>query len=479
MSIERILSNFEKISSIPRGSKNETGIRNWLITWAAEHDFISRTDAAGNLVIQVPASAGHENRPTLILQGHMDMVCQKIPGSAHDFTKDPIRLIRDGDWIRADGTTLGADNGIAIALMMSLVEDETVKHPPLELLLTVEEEAGMVGADTLEPALLSGKTLINLDSETEGVFTVGCAGGGNVYITLPVTWELAERKTIFTVKVSGLQGGHSGEDINKFRANANKQLARILDRLDQHAPIQLVKLKGGSARNAIPREAEAVFVCAKELSEQCKQNYAAIQAAIQGELAQTEIGLLLSLEEINSDPVRVISRAETQAAIGLLMALPNGVSAMFADMPAFVETSNNIGVMELKEDGLSVVSTNRSAVFTRLEEITRRVESIAWLAGAKTERTKLFRPWQPNMESSLLKKCIKTYRAALEEDPKIEVSHGGLECGILSDRCGGLETISMGPTIRDLHSPDERLWIPSLAKVWIFFKTFLERESAV
>jgi dipeptidase D len=464
---ELILKNFEKVSSVPRGSKNEAAIRNWLIEWAAEHNCTSKTDAAGNLVIYAPASVGYEDRPVVILQGHMDMVCQKTLESTHDFTKDPIQLIRDGDWIRANGTTLGADNGIGIALMMSLVEDESVKHPPLELLLTVEEESGLVGADTLDPALLTGKTLINVDSETEGVFTVGCAGGGNVYMTLPVTWDSQKQNEVaFELKVHGLQGGHSGEDINKFRTNANKLIARILDFILRDMEICLSTLKGGTARNAIPRDAEAVLVCGKDKTELCKKNFSAIQATVQSELAKTETGLVLTLNEISGEPVRTISPAETQAAIRLLMALPHGVTSMFADMPAFVETSNNIGVMELKEDGLSVVSTNRSAVFSRLDEITRRVETVAWLAGAKTERTKMFPPWQPNMESPLLKQCVDTYRGIVEEDPKIELTHGGLECGIISDRCGGLDTISMGPTIKDLHSPEERLFVPSLGKTW-------------
>ena len=469
---ELILKNFEKISSIPRGTKYEAGIRNWLIQWAAEHNCTSKTDAAGNLVIYVPASTGYEERPTLILQGHMDMVWQKTNESTHDFEHDPIQLIRDGDWIRADGTTLGADNGIGIALMMSIVEDESVKHPPLELLLTVEEEMGVVGADNLDPSLLSGKTLINVDSETEGVFTVGCAGGGSVNITLPVSWEVQnQNEVVFELKVSGLQGGHSGEDINKFRTNANKLIARMLDEIQRNVPIRLSTLKGGTARNAIPRDAEAVFVCTKEHATLCKEKFSAIQATVQSELANTEAGLALSLTQIKGEPVRVI--AETESAIRLLTALPHGVSSMSADMPTFVETSNNIGVMELTEDGLSIISNHRSSVFSRLEEITRRVETVAWLAGAKTEKTKMFPPWQPNMESSLLKKCVETYRSIKEEDPKVELTHGGLECGIISDRCGGLDTISMGPTIKDLHSPDERLFIPSLVNTWEFLKKLL------
>ncbi len=471
---ELILKNFEKVSSVPRGTKYETGIRNWLIAWAAEHNCTSKTDAAGNLVIYVPASTGYDDRPALILQGHMDMVWQKTNESTHDFEHDPIQLIREGDWIRANGTTLGADNGIGIALMMSIVEDESVKHPLLELLLTVEEEMGVVGADNLDPSLLSGKTLINVDSETEGVFTVGCAGGGSVNIILPVTWEMQKQdEVVFELKVGGLQGGHSGEDINKFRTNANKLIARLLDEIQRNTPIRLSTLKGGTARNAIPRDAEAVFVCVKEHATLCKEKFSAIQATVQSELAKTETGLVLTLNEINSKSIRAISQSETQAAIRLLMALPHGVSSMSADMPAFVETSNNIGVMELKEDGLFIVSNHRSSVFSRLEEITRRVETVSWLAGAKTERTKMFPPWQPNMESPLLKKCVDTYRSIKEEDPKVELTHGGLECGIISDRCGGLDTISMGPTIKDLHSPDERLYMPSLVNTWEFLKNLL------
>jgi dipeptidase D len=471
---ELILKNFEKISSVPRGTKFEAGIRQWLIDWAAAYSLKSRTDAVGNLVIYVPASAEYESKETLILQGHLDMVWQKTPETKHDFEKDPIQLIRDGDWIRANGTTLGADNGIGIALMMSIVEDESVKHPPLELLLTVEEEMGVVGADNLDLSLLSGKTLINLDSETEGVFTVGCAGGGSVNIFLPVRWESQKQNEIaFELKVSGLQGGHSGEDINKFRTNANKLIARVLDLIQRDVEIRLSMLKGGTARNAIPREAEAVFVCPKVKADLCREKILAVLQTIQSEILRTEQGLSITLIEKSGEPVRAIGGSETQAALRLLMSLPHGVASMSAEMPGFVETSNNIGIVELKEDGLSIISNHRSSVFSRLEEITRRVESIAWLAVAKTERTKMFPPWQPNTESPLLKQCIEAYRSIVEEDPKIELTHGGLECGIISDRCGGLDTISIGPTIKDLHSPEERLYVPSLAKIWEFLNVFL------
>lgn len=469
-----ILEKFAQVSSIPRGTKYEAGIRQWLIDWGTARSFKSKVDAAGNLVIVVPASKGYESKETLILQGHLDMVWEKTPESNHDFMRDPIHIIRNGDWIKANGTTLGADNGIAIALMMAIVEDESVTHPPLELLLTVEEELGIVGADTLDPSLLSGKTLINLDSESEGTFTVGCAGGGSVYMTLPVTWMPQTKDEIaFKLKVNGLQGGHSGEDINKHRTNANKLISRILDVIQRDVPIRLSSLKGGTARNAIPRDAEAIFVCMKDHSILCSEIFSVIAQVIHAELARTDPGLSITLNQKNGESIPAISKSETINGIRLLVSLPHGVASMSAEIPGFVETSNNIGILELKEDGLFVISNHRSSVTSQMDEIANRVEALAWLAGANTERTKFFPPWQPNMNSSLLKKCIETYQAVIESEPKVNLSHGGLECGIISDRCGGLDTISLGPTIENPHSPDERLYVPSLPKVWNFLTALL------
>jgi dipeptidase D len=324
---ELILEKFEQISSIPRGTKFEAGIRQWLIAWGAARDLKSRTDAAGNLVIYVPASAGYENQPTLILQGHMDMVWQKTPESKHNFEQDPIELIRDGDWIKANGTTLGADNGIGIALMLALVENESILHPALELLLTVAEENGLIGADHLDPALMTAKKLINLDSETVGVFTVGCAGGGSVNITLPVTWSSqATDEVAFKLRVGDLQGGHSGEDINRHRANANKLLARLLDEIQRMVEIRLVALKGGTARNAIPRAAEAVFACPVAQAALCHEVFTVSLSHVQAEHATLEPGMSITLTELGGEPVRAIQRSETVAGLRLLVALPHGGS---------------------------------------------------------------------------------------------------------------------------------------------------------
>ena len=464
---EHILERFAQISAIPRRTGNEAGVCAWLQAWASACGLPSQTDAVGNLVVRVPASAGYESYPALILQGHMDMVCEKTPSSTHDFTRDPIRLIREGDWLRADQTTLGADNGIGVALMLALVESETVTHPALELLLTVAEENGLAGADNLDPCLLSAKTLINLDSETVGVFTVGCAGGGSVNINLPVRWSpQAADEAAFKLQVGGLQGGHSGEDINRQRANANKLIGRVLDEMQPAAALRLAALQGGTARNAIPRAAQAVFVCPAAQAAAGREAFAVSLANVQTEHAATEPGLFITLTGLSGEPVRAIQRSETVAGLRLLVALPHGVAAMSAEMPGMVETSNNIGVMELTEAGLSIISNQRSAVFTRLQELIERVEAVSWLAGAQTERTKTFPAWQPNLASPLLKTCVETYQAVTGEAPKVQMTHGGLECGIISERCGGLDAISLGPHIENLHSPDERLFIPSLAPTW-------------
>jgi len=471
---DRILQFFDGVSAIPRCTGNEEGIRVWLGQWAQLHSFAHEVDAAGNLVIRVPASIGYEDHATVILQGHLDMVCQKTDDSTHDFSRDPIRCLRDGDWLRADRTTLGADNGIAIALMMALTEDASVVHPPLELLLTVSEEQGVVGADNLDPALVSGKTLLNLDSEQEGIFTVGCAGGVSVNINLPVSREVSrDDEIVFEVKIDGLLGGHSAEDINKRRANANVLIARILDELGRACGIRLSTMAGGTARNAIPRKAVSVFVCPVQQSLACREAFRAMAADLLNEYRDDEPAIAVEMKELESQPIEVISRSQTMVVTRLIVSLPNGVASMSGEIPGFVETSNNIGVVELCAASLSIVSSNRSAVYSRIEEITRRVEAIAALAGAGSERTRLFPPWKPSVVSPLLDACLTAYRNSNVTDGKVELAHGGLECGIISDRCGGLDAVSMGPTIEALHSPDERLSIPSLSRTWDFLVTLL------
>lgn len=476
--LDRILERFEQLSGVPRGTRYEAGIRQWLQQWAGTQGLASRVDAVGNLLIQIPASPGYEVQPTVVLQGHMDMVWQKIPNSAHDFTRDPIRILRNGEWLTADGTTLGADNGIAIALMMALAEETGLPHPALELLLTVEEELGATGAKEIDPGLLSGRFLINLDSEEEGVFTIGCAGGWTLYITLPAAWAPPEAGwETLRLKVDGLRGGHSGGDINAHRGNANKLLGRALACVEAEIPVRLAVLKGGTVRNAIPREAEAVFAVPPGKRAPCRERLNAFEAEIKPEYAGTDEGLHFMLEEAAS-PASLVTRSDARQMIRLLCALPNGLTEMSILQPGLVQTSNNIGIMELNEEGLNIVSNHRSQIGSCLDEIMLRVESIAQLSGAHTRRNDRTSPWEPRPGSRLLAICRDVYEREFGAPPKVESTHGGLECGLLNARFEGLDCISMGPTILNPHSPDERLQIPSVERTWKLLAALLRSFRA-
>jgi dipeptidase D len=477
--INRILKRFEQISSVPRGTKREEKISQWLQTWANEHEFSSRVDPTGNLVIYVPASPGRENDPTIILQGHMDMVCEKTPDSDHDFTRDPIRVLRDGDWLKADRTTLGADNGIAIALTLVLAEDENVSHPPLELLFTVEEEVGIGGASSLDPGMLSGKVLVNLDSEEEGIFIVGCAGGMTTFINLALSREpLPPDQDIFRLAVSGLQGGHSGVDIHKHRASANKVLARALDHISQNVPLRLLALKGGTARNAIARDAEAVLACPRDLVNVLRESLSAFEKEVRSEYSRTDGGLSLSLASAQTEPDPVaVDLPWSEKIVQLLIALPHGVIRMSSSIESFVETSVNLAMVNLDEDGLHVITNQRSMLMSRLDEIDRRVEVIARLAGAEVGHAEGYPAWQPDMDSPLLERSVKVYESLFDQKPEVRLIHAGLECGIINDRAGGMDSISFGPTIKNVHSPDEKLYIPSCERVWKLLGALLRSFS--
>ncbi|MBN2117455.1 MAG: aminoacyl-histidine dipeptidase [Anaerolineales bacterium] len=479
MVINQILERFEQISSIPRGTKREEMISRWLQAWAKDHGFSSRVDQTGNLAIYVHASPGLEKAPTIILQGHMDMVCEKTPDSNHDFMRDPIHCIREGDWLRADRTTLGADNGIAIAMALVLAEDRTMPHPPLELLFTVEEEIGIGGASTLDPNLISGKTMINLDSEEEGTFILGCAGGKTTFIRLPCAQEaLPPDHDIFHLSVSGLQGGHSGADIHKHLASANKILARALDRIGQNVPVRLVALKGGTARNAIARDAELIFACPKGNEMVLREQVTAFEQEARGEYAKSDAGLSISFRASQTKSnAKAFGQADSANVIQFLMALPHGVIYMSASVEGFVETSTNLAVLELKDDGLHITTLQRSNIMSRLNEIDRYIEAVARLAGAEINFAEGYPAWQPNMDSPLLERSVKVYESLFNHKPAVSIIHAGLECGIIGDRCAGLDMISFGPTIKNAHSPDEKLYIPSVQRVWDLLDALLRSFS--
>lgn len=470
-----VLEVFEEISRIPRCSKNEEAIGSWLMRRAEDRGFQGKQDKAGNIVVRVPATSGCENRPPVVLQGHLDMVCQKTPDSNHDFTKDPIRLVYDGDWLTADRTTLGADNGIGLALGLALATDEDVERPPLELLFTVDEETGLTGANLLEPGFVEGRILLNLDSESEGVFIVGCAGGQHTEVTLPLSFlPLPENYDAWKLTAHGMRGGHSGVDIHKFRANANKILARALDAARRRAEIRILAVKGGSAHNAIARDAEATFVCAPSQSSALKDAVKVFEKAVRDEYASTEQKMAVTLaEEGIGEKTGSFTKESADTAIDLMLSIPHGVSEMSAKLEGRVETSNNFAIIETKNKELHILSSQRSSVMSRLSAVTGQIEAAAALAGARAETGGGYPAWQPDMNSSLLKRCKEVYQRLFGKEPMVEAIHAGLECGIIGSKYEGMDAISVGPTLENPHSPDERLYIPSVGKVWDFLVELL------
>ncbi len=473
---EQILMAFEEIARIPRCSKHEEKICEFLMNWAASHQLAARKDKVGNIVIRVPASPGYEKAPQVIIQGHLDMVCEKTPDSPHDFSRDPIRFVYDGEWLKADRTTLGADNGIAVAMAMVLALDPDVPHPGLELLFTVDEETGLTGANAIEPDFIDGKILLNVDSEDEGVFTVGCAGGRDTRISLPLAYEAVPAGyTALRLKASGMAGGHSGVNINEQRANALRVLARALIALRADSDMRIIYLGGGTAHNAIPRDAHADFYAPADQEAQIRERVADLQKMFSAEFRNTDPQLALTIDGFNAvQDDRAMTAIASARVADLLLALPHGVAAMSTDMPGLVETSNNLASARVEDGQLRIITSQRSSVMSRLHAITLRVETVARLAGAEAVSGSGYPAWQPNMASPLLARCREVYRRLFGKDAHVEAIHAGLECGIIGDKKPGMDMISFGPTLKNPHSPDERIHIPAIGKVWDFLAELLK-----
>jgi len=472
--INDILNNFKKISQIPRCSGNESAICQWLSDWAKNNDFAVKTDEMQNILIKIPATAGYENAPIVVLQGHLDMVCEQTPDAHHDFTKDPIQLIYEGDWLKANKTTLGADNGIAIAIAMTLAQQKKdVPHPPLELLFTVDEETGLHGAAALEPGFFQGRCLINIDSEQEGYLTVGCAGGFNTDITIPIVWkQVPTDYQLIKINAGGMSGGHSGIDINAEKANAIKILAQTLHSIKQQIDIRLVHINGGTAHNAIPRDSETkIFVPPKDVNK-LKQIALAAEKTLKAEYKNTEPNLFIKVDA--SDETFSQSMENSNQVIDLLLALPHGIAAMSTDIKGLVETSNNLATVSIEAGQLKILSSQRSSVESKLEALTERVEAVARLAGGKANSGNRYPAWQPNMASSLLAKSRHIYEKLFDTKPVVDILHAGLECGIIGKKVPGMDMISIGPTIKYAHSPDEKIHVASIGKVWEFLLALLK-----
>ena len=462
-----VWTEFEAITRVPRPSKKEEKIRDYLVGWAKEHGLEYRCDATGNVVIRKPATTGYEGRPTVILQSHMDMVCEKNSDVAFDFEHDAIRTRIDDGWVRAEGTTLGADDGIGMAAALAMLASATVAHPALEALFTVDEETGLTGAFGLGEGMLSGKYLINLDSEDEGQLFIGCAGGIDTVATMRYRQEEAPKNfDFFRIDIGGLLGGHSGDDIDKGRANSNKLLARFLWLAARQTEMRLVYLDGGNLRNAIPREAFAVFGVPSRDAKRLRELFEEYVRGVGQEFAPVEKSMEITLSEM-PEPDTVIDADAQQYLLYALCGLPNGVLAMSPTMPGMVETSTNLASVKFVGDRLIEITTSqRSSIESARDAAAASVESVLLLGGGDVTHSDGYPGWAPNPQSVLLEKTVGAYERLFGAEPKVRAIHAGLECGLFLEKYPELEMVSFGPTLRGVHSPDERLEIATVPKFW-------------
>lgn len=457
--------HFDTLCRMPRPSKHEAALREHLRQWATSRGLKAEVDDTGNLLIRKPGQHGGEAAPALVLQGHLDMVCQKNEGVAHDFLKDPITTVLDGDWLRAPGTTLGADNGIGVALCLALLEDPQTPHGPLEVLLTVDEEAGMGGAHGLRPGWLTGHQMLNLDTEEWGEFYLGCAGGLDVQVsrrsqgeTLPAGWVAQQ------ITLTGLRGGHSGVNIHEGRGNAIKLLVRVLHALERDTGLRWASLRGGSARNALPREAFATVALPAGRLTALQASLSAWQQVLRTELGDVEPSLQLSMAPAQA--AMLLTPAEQTIWSHSLRAAPHGVHRMSQRVSGVVETSNNIGVLSLDADGGEVNFMVRSLVDSAAIDLGEEIVALWTLSGSETRVEGHYPGWAPNPASPLLATCQAVYRQQTGEDSQVQVIHAGLECGLIQARYPDMDIVSFGPTIRGAHAPGEAVHVPSVARCW-------------
>jgi len=472
---ETLWRYFYELNQIPRESRHEADAAKYIIRVATELGLPCKQDEAGNVLVTKPASPGCENKPTVCIQGHLDMVCEKNSGTEHDFRKDPIKMKIDGDFIRAEGTTLGADNGIGVATALSVMAAKDMVHPPMEFLFTIDEETGLTGANALKPGFVTASILINGDSEADGALYVGCAGGKDTKITLAIEWEDAPAGYIpLSIKLTGLKGGHSGLDIALGRGNANKLLNRILWNANEKFNFRLSAVSGGSKHNAIPREAEAtVSVDPKDVAG-FKALIAEYESIFINEYNDIEPELKIVVENFVK-PEKVFTKEFQYRLFNMIYTIPHGVVAMSHAIPDLVETSTSLAIVSTEGDNISVLTSQRSSVESAKNDIADKVKASGLLAGGKVHQGGGYPGWNPNMNSAILKFMKNTYKDLYGSEPAVKAIHAGLECGIIGETVPGMDMISFGPTIMHPHSPDEVLEIQTVEKFWNLLKETLAR----
>lgn len=459
---ERIFHHFEEINKIPRGSGNEKQISDYLLNFGKKLGLESIQDEALNIIIKKPASKGYENAPAVIIQGHMDMVCEKNNDTVHDFTKDPIKLVIKDDYIYADNTTLGGDDGIAIAYAMAILEDDTIEHPALEVLITTDEETGMTGAMAIKPEHLQGKIVLNLDSEEEGKLWVSCAGGIRTQSKLPINWIGKKENTKeFILEVKGLKGGHSGAEIHLGKGNANKLMGRLLREISKEVEFNLVSLNGGAKDNAIPREATAVISVNKSQEKELQEVKERVYETLKYEFSKKDPEIRIELLESKEKVEKVFSDETTTKVISLSYLYTNGINTMSADIEGLVESSTNLGVVINNENDIEYHSAVRSSVLSLKEEQVERNKCLTEALGGTFTTKAAYPEWPYKQDSKIREVCKEVYSRMYGKEPDVVAIHAGLECGILKEKLGDLDMISFGPDIIDIHTPNEHLSISS------------------
>jgi dipeptidase D len=474
---KHLWKRFYEITQVPRPSKKEEKIRTHLRELLKSLKTEFKEDAIGNIVALLPATPGHENAPTIVLQGHVDMVCEKNKDKQHDFDNDPINVsVKDG-WVVADGTTLGSDNGIGVAAGLAIITDTDVVHGPIEILMTVDEETGLTGANNLEPGFITGKILLNMDSEEDGAFYVGCAGGVDTVATFEIKAEKKNPSTqVYELLVTGLKGGHSGLDIQEGRGNAIKILGRAFKKLES-IDYKLAAIEGGSLRNAIPREAEAILLMSENDFPNADEVIIEFQKSIQKEYLTVDKGVKVFLKKTDLEFENVFNKEFTNEIINVILALPHGVISMSQDIQGLVETSTNLATINLVDGKVRIGTSQRSSVDSAKEYIANSVAAVFNLTDADVIAGDGYPGWNPNMDSELLKVSKKVFKEMFGKEAEIKAIHAGLECGILEGKNPGMDMISFGPTIQNAHSPDEKVNVETVSKFYDLLKGIL-REFA-
>jgi dipeptidase D len=468
-----VWKHFDALAKIPRASTKEDAARNYVLSVASRLGLKAVHDEVGNVVISKPARPGRESAPMALLQGHLDMVCEKNEGTAHNFDTDPIKIVRDGDWLRADGTTLGSDNGVGVASALAVMESTDIAHGPLEFLFTIDEETGLTGAAQFPGGMLKSKYFLNLDNEETGTLCIGCSGGVKTTAHRKVTLRPAGSGAAYRIKISGLKGGHSGVDIHQGRGNALRILGGLLQNLLAQLPVEVTDLNGGSAQNAIPREASATIVLDSGRESVLRSLVAKAEANYKTDLGNFDSGLQITVEKAAS-PAKVLDAADAKAAVALLASLHHGVLAMSPDVPGLVQTSTNLAVVTTKGDVVEIVTSQRSAIEASKNAAAEMVGTVSELAGFTVERGGSYPGWKPEPHSEIVEKLQAAHQKLFGKPAKLIAMHAGLECGVIGEKYPGMQMASFGPTIVDPHSPHERVQISTVESFWRYLKAALE-----